>query len=286
MRRILIAGSLMAVMLLIGFSGMALAVDDKSEKLRHDSTVWDRDGQAFVVTMSCKFGIATAGEHAGFTVRTDLLITDGIYAYHCNNNVGEISKVAGATKDADGYIKIEPQTIGWDRDGGSFTGQASVAVTTSLIGPGGKKVGRSIATVFEGIDIQPSNGGPPGTTEITSVCNEVICELIEPEQGTASITLLGNSVIHLESDFFSDFTSVTLDYSTAVFDITDLCEIKQYWVGPKNHIEVSFSTFDLPISESAMARYTVELHPMPPVPEGAKLSDSIWIATSGNEPAE
>jgi hypothetical protein len=283
MRRKLIAALLTAVMLLTGFSGMALAVGDKAEKLHHDNTGWDKESQAFVVTMSCKFGIATAGEHAGFTISTDLLITDGIDVFHYDNNVRGIAIVEGATKDADGYIEIEPQTIGWDRDGGSFTGQASVTVTTSLIGPGGKKVGRSTATVFEGIDIQPSNGGPPGTTEITSVCNEVICELIEPEQTTADITLLGNSVIHLESDFFSDFTDVTLDYSAMTFDITDYCKIEQYWVGLKNHVEVSFSTFDLPVGESAWARYTVELHPMPPVPEGAKLSDSIWIATSGDE---
>jgi hypothetical protein len=98
-------------------------------------------------------------------------------------------------------------------------------------------------------------------------------------------------VIHLESHFFSEFTRVTLAVNGGAtdaaapreFDITDFCEIRQNWTGAVNRIEVHFNTFDLPIGPRTWARYTIELHPMPTVPPGAKLRDSLWVLTNGGE---
>jgi hypothetical protein len=131
----------------------------------------------------------------------------------------------------------------------------------------------------------------PGTTEINGVCNRELCELIRPNQTRAGLELTGRSVIHLESHFFSEFTRVTLAVNGGAtdaaapreFDITDFCEIRQNWTGAVNRIEVHFNTFDLPIGPRTWARYTIELHPMPTVPPGAKLRDSLWVLTNGGE---
>lgn len=131
----------------------------------------------------------------------------------------------------------------------------------------------------------------PGATEINTVCNEHLCELIEPDQNRAGIELKGLSMISLESDFFSEFTRVTMEYLAPgtdppvhlSYDITRFCEIRQSWVGSKNQIEVHFNTFRLPVGPETWAYYTVELHPMPIVPDGAKTADSLWVLTRGGE---
>ena len=123
----------------------------------------------------------------------------------------------------------------------------------------------------------------PLTTEITGVCNRVMCELIEPEQEIAEIVLTGRSSIHLISDFFSEFTTVEMSYGDLTLDISEYCEIRQNIFGPLNHIDVHFNTFYLPIGPRTWAFYTIQLHPMPPAPTGAKTSDDIWIFTNGSE---
>lgn len=129
----------------------------------------------------------------------------------------------------------------------------------------------------------------PGTTEILAVCNAELCELIEPEQREARIVLTGPSSIHLVSDFFSEYTQVSMAYGGWEFDITDLCHITQVLddsadsIYGRNHIEVRFNTMDLPIGPRTWALYTIRLNPMPVVPPGAKTHDAIRILTNGPE---
>ncbi len=59
--------------------------------------------------------------------------------------------------------------------------------------------------------------------------------------------------------------------------------IRQRHVGGKNYIEVHFNTFNLPIGPRTWAHYTIQLHPMPVIMEGSKISDSLWIFTNGAE---
>lgn len=132
--------------------------------------------------------------------------------------------------------------------------------------------------------LRPSPFEVPSTTEITAVCKGEMCELIEPEQTTASITLTGSSSIHLESDFFSDFTEVDFYSESWSGDITEFCDVNQVPEGPRNHIKVSFNTYDLPVGPSTWARYTIQLNPLPPPPPGAKTSDQIWVLTDGPGP--
>jgi len=53
-------------------------------------------------------------------------------------------------------------------------------------------------------------------------CNAHICELITPAQTSTRLELMGPSSIHLEDNFFSEFTTVTMAYGSWEFNITDL----------------------------------------------------------------
>jgi hypothetical protein len=147
------------VLLTIGIILVALAViapaPEKAEKLKFDQNDWDRENQQFVVSMLCKFGIATAGEHADFTTKTTLTVDTNTggdpYTLTASNG---ISKVEGAEKDADGYIAIEPTTIAWDPKG--FTDNAKVTASVSLVGPSGTVQGDPVV-VTEEVKIE----GPP-----------------------------------------------------------------------------------------------------------------------------
>jgi hypothetical protein len=147
------------VLLTIGIILIALSImapEDKAEKLRHEDNGWEKEGQQFVVQMSCKFGIATAGEHADFKVKTILTINAGGKEY---TETGErnIQKVEGASKDADGYVKIEPTYIQWDRDGGIFGGAASVQASASIVGPSGNDLGDVVESPPIMIEVWPDS---------------------------------------------------------------------------------------------------------------------------------
>lgn len=141
-------GEMKKALLTVGIILVALSImapaTDKAERLKVDDQDWDREGAQFVVSMSCKFGIANAGEHANFTTRTKLTIVAGGKTY-TEEGTGGIAKVAGATKDADGYIAIEPTKIAWDRQG--FTGDAGVTTSLTLVGPNGNTMGDAVVTI-------------------------------------------------------------------------------------------------------------------------------------------
>jgi len=126
------------------FVSLACAGQNRAQKVKIDGMTWDTENQQFVLALSCKFGIATAAEHASFTTRTTLRIPVGEEQPCTVQAAGEIAKQEGADKDGAGYIKIEPLAIPWDRGGGNFEGDAHVAVTIGLVGPGGKTVGRTV----------------------------------------------------------------------------------------------------------------------------------------------
>ena len=73
MKRNRIAYTVLILAMLMSLFTMGPAAD-KAEKLKVDNHDWDRDGQEFVIGLSCQFGTATAGEHADFMVRTELTI--------------------------------------------------------------------------------------------------------------------------------------------------------------------------------------------------------------------
>jgi hypothetical protein len=90
-----------------------------------ESVTWDKTNQGFVVEISLKFGLATAGEYADFSIVTTLNFdADG-------NSVtlsaeSNIVKAEDAIKDFDNMIIIDPTFIPWYRNGGEFEGPVEV----------------------------------------------------------------------------------------------------------------------------------------------------------------
>ena len=75
-------------------------------------------------------------------------------------------KVAGAYKDEDGYISIEPLYIGWDR--GGITGEISVTTSAQLLGPSGNPMGGTAAASGVVAVLPPGEGpGDPGESGST-----------------------------------------------------------------------------------------------------------------------
>jgi hypothetical protein len=153
MKKTILLSCLLLVLLV---SVLPAPPQDKAEKLRYEDNGWEKDGQQFVIQMSCKFGQATAGEHADFKVRTilDIFKHDG---QEWDSVTGErsIRKLAGAEKDADHYVKIEPTTIAWDRQG--YIGNVSVTASLQLIGPSGNTIGDAVVTPPTMIVIWPDS---------------------------------------------------------------------------------------------------------------------------------
>ena len=124
---------------------------------------WDTEDQCFVLNLSMNRGLANAGKHAGL----DILMT----LYIVGVNPGDWDFVMlkiddnGYDIDTNGWDRngnfapLEPLEIPWDRDGGTFTGTASVQTTVSTMGPSGNAMGHSAVYTSE-VPIDPS---PPET---------------------------------------------------------------------------------------------------------------------------
>jgi hypothetical protein len=123
--------SMVLVMMLSGISAIAsvssAAPAEETSKIEIEDLTWDRAEQGFVVALSLKFGIATAGEHADFSLGTTLEFDAGGNSVTLSGE-SAIVKVDGATKDSDNMITIDPTFIPWDRNGGKFEGLVDVSV--------------------------------------------------------------------------------------------------------------------------------------------------------------
>lgn len=127
----------------------------KGQKLRIDKIGWDNAASSFIIELSCKFGIATAGEHADFKIRTvvDIFDMDGNQWDTVIDKHG-FGKIEGAEKDADGFAQIEGQDVDWDRNG--FPGGYAI-ISVELLGPSGNTIGDIIVSPDK-VDIEPVCG--------------------------------------------------------------------------------------------------------------------------------
>lgn len=106
----------------------------RGKHLRIDDISCDREGQQFVIQLSCRFGIATAGEHADFRIVTNLEI---IYEDVIINvqSVDSIAKDTRAKKDIDGFIKLRPLSIPWVKGCGCSSGTILMNLNLLLFNP-------------------------------------------------------------------------------------------------------------------------------------------------------
>ena len=122
---------------------------DKGEFITIDTVVWNPLAHTFEIEMSAQFGIATAGNKAGFTIKTLLSIADA------NGNVvgvltqeGPVIPQEGRLPSDGGFTALVPQVIAWDRAGGSLGGTAVVTVSCELLNPASQPLSSASATVM------------------------------------------------------------------------------------------------------------------------------------------
>jgi hypothetical protein len=132
---------------LVGVSGIlspAFAPSDKKpEQLRIDDVKWDVVNQEFVIEMSAKFGLATAGEQADFTISIGLEIS------HPGNVANLLYKYAVARAEPSGgqgpgrdyFVSVNAARIPWDRANGTVFGTVHVTTTAKLLSPTGQVIG-------------------------------------------------------------------------------------------------------------------------------------------------
>lgn len=165
-RKKIVSIGLVLMLVLLGLAALAptssagITGDVPMKPFKIDTVTWDSDGQQFVVELSLKFGLATAGEHAGFKISTILMITTGYKAYTLELKGCKVDKPEDAVKDDEGFAQIEPQDVKWDRDGGTYEGTALVSATLKLLNRGGRPVS-SVELVDIPLKITAKGEQPP-----------------------------------------------------------------------------------------------------------------------------
>lgn len=139
--------------LLVDAAGEVMGVDPSPfnpNAVRIDDQGWETEGQHFVLNLSMNRGLANAGKHAGFEILITLYIVSvdpidwDLVMMKIDNNEYDIDP---NDWDREGnFAPLEPLEIPWDRNGGTFTGTASVHSSASIIGPSGNAMGH--ATVY------------------------------------------------------------------------------------------------------------------------------------------
>lgn len=147
-------------LLVIGIGLIALAVvpagpSERAEKLKIDDDGWDLthsfDAEdltyaAEIFGIDCRFGIATAGEHADFRVQvllSGVKIDENGYdsSWSVTDGIG-FQKDPDDIKDEDGYIGVDLDPLSWngdDDDGFVVTG-----VALTLLGPNDSPLGETL----------------------------------------------------------------------------------------------------------------------------------------------
>ena len=165
-RKKVVSVSLVLMLVLLGLAALAPTCsagfigDVPVRPFKIDLVTWDSDGQQFVIELSCKFGLATAGEHADFKLSTSLEIDTELSTFSIELMDGGVHKQPGASKDK-GFITLEPQRIPWDRHGGTYEGKATVTTSVEIINPGGEVMGAEPSPFRSTIKIDAEGEQPP-----------------------------------------------------------------------------------------------------------------------------
>jgi hypothetical protein len=118
----------------------------KPEKIQIDNVTWDVVNQEFVIAMSAKFGLATAGEQADFTISVGLEISHpgNVASLAYEYAVARAEPSGGQGPGADYLVSVNGARIPWDRANGTVFGTVHVTTTAKLIGPSGQVIGNPV----------------------------------------------------------------------------------------------------------------------------------------------
>ena len=137
--------SLITMAVMIGLTLASTAVqapEQQPEKLNISGSGYDSATQSFFIEISAQFGIARAGERAGFTIETTLIITDlsGNQLARLTQEDPVRMQRGTPAPPRNGMVPLEPIDIPWDREGGTLTGTVIVSGSIELINPGGETI--------------------------------------------------------------------------------------------------------------------------------------------------
>jgi hypothetical protein len=117
----------------------------KPEKIVVGTINWNNTSQSFDVSHSAQFGIATAGENAGFTISTTLSLANG-------TRLGPVEvPIVQSGGDEGGTVTLRPTSVPYDREAGAFSGSVDVTATSQLLGPNGESIGGASTSTTRGI---------------------------------------------------------------------------------------------------------------------------------------
>jgi Dockerin type I domain len=119
----------------------AATTPDKPEKIKAGPVKWT--GDEFQVGFAAKVGTARAGTSAGFTIATQLWVVQGGQIVMLPQATYPVVERPGGARSGGGLVGLVPQTIPWDREGGSFTGVASVMAFAELRNPAGVVIAKT-----------------------------------------------------------------------------------------------------------------------------------------------
>jgi hypothetical protein len=207
------------VAVLVALTVMAPGPPDRAEQLKVDNGTWEIEpffdnstgGSIYGVTLAgleCKYGLATAGEHADFQIGVTLsgvAYDNNEWDYGWSQDVTvAFHKDPTATKDSDGYIGILADPVSWngDDDGSQFVVDE---IALSLVGPSGQTVGQ--ATTADGGGLVVS--GPSYSVPVKMDQNGWD---YNPDLGAIVVPLLaaGDQVDDLETDGYWVHASVSV----------------------------------------------------------------------------
>lgn len=143
------------------FALTAAPDNTKPERIVVGTINWNNATQSFDVPISLQASLAERASNGGYVITTVMHVTDHATGATLADLGPQRDPVVlastGAQRGSD-MVPLVPQSIPWDRNGGTFTGAVDLTATTDLIRPDGKRVAADINT-SEGIFVFTSS--PP-----------------------------------------------------------------------------------------------------------------------------
>jgi hypothetical protein len=103
-----------------------------SDTHRIDDLSWDQTTQAFTVRVSAHEVIVQAADF--FDMRVRVRIRSGRTLIGVTDPVtSPVVPAPGATADSSGFVSLLPFTVPWDRNGGTFSGTATLVGNAALL---------------------------------------------------------------------------------------------------------------------------------------------------------
>jgi hypothetical protein len=112
---------------------------DKPEKISIDNVTWNSQAQGFLVELSALFGIATAGENAGFSLSTLAMIfdLDGNQIDVLGPQVDPVISRDGTPGDGEHFVSLVPPFVPCGRCA-EINDEVLVTFVTDVLNPAGE----------------------------------------------------------------------------------------------------------------------------------------------------